>query len=306
MSPPSIRFFTPTATILSVTGRHAERYLQARLSNDVRLCSPNRSILAAALTPQGRTEALARVFKDGAGIFHLVLDGATVEALTTAIARFKVAEQVEITPNSSRILHVLDRGGESVLEQITGLTAPVDSEGATTVGGGPAGLIALMRRTRTPLAGIDLIAPAATIDAALNALRQAGGNALPPEEQVALRIEAKVPSFPEDVNNSVIVSEAGLRDAVSFTKGCYAGQEVIAKIDSLGRPPRILIRLSAPGEHIVPAGTPVCMNDKAVGKTTSSAFHRQLGVTFAFALLKNDGGVTAPTLFINGTPFSAG
>lgn len=301
-----MHFFIPTATILSVTGKHAERYLQARLSNDVRLCSTSRAITAAALSPQGKTEAFGRVFKDETGAFFLVLDGATVDALLAAVARFKVAEQVEIRPTGLGMLHVLDRAGVAILEDITRLVAPLETEGTISVQSGAEGVTALMRRKRTPTAGVDLIAPPPTINAAIAALRRAGGTEVAPEEQRALRLEGQLPSFPEDLNDSVILAEAGVLDAVSFTKGCYTGQEVIAKIDSLGKPPRLLTRLYAAGEHSIPPATAVLSNGKTLGKTTSSAFHRQRGATLVFALLKNDDTIGGSELSINGVPFLVG
>lgn len=300
----SVRFWAPDSTVLSVAGRHAERYLQARLTNDVRLSSPNCAIVVAALTPQGKTEALGRIVKDHSGTFHLVLDGLAVDALSTAIGRFKVAEQIEITPSSSRLLHVVGRPGEKEIEKVTGLSSPGEGDGAASVGASTPDLIALIRRNRSSAAGIDLIAPSTVIDLALEALQRVGGAAVSRQEQIALRLEAKIPSFPDDVNDSVILAEAGLLNAVSFTKGCYAGQEVIAKIDSLGKPPRILSRLSAPGECTVPSGTPVVAKGKTVGKTTSSAYHHELGVTYTFALLKNDGAPSAPELSIDGVLFT--
>jgi len=299
-----MHFFSPTTTILSVTGKHSERYLQARLSNDVRLCSPHRAILAAALTPQGRTEAFGALWRDSSGAFHLVLEGADREALTTAITRFKVAEQVEFTPSDLRVLHVAGEGAEAALKEVTGLVVPKATPGTVGSAEGATGPLALIRRIRTPTVGIDVIAPSPTIESLINTLRRVGGTEISPTEQVALRLEAKVASFPEDFNDSVILAEVGIPDSVSFTKGCYTGQEVMAKIDSLGKPPRILTRLFAAGSHEVPPATPVLANGKQLGKTTSAAFHQERGRTYVFALLKNDGGLGTALLSINGTPFS--
>jgi folate-binding protein YgfZ len=87
----------------------------------------------------------------------------------------------------------------------------------------------------------------------------------------ALRIAAGVPVLGLDVDDSTIPQEAGLEiDAVSFTKGCFIGQELVCRIDSRGHVNRFLRRLSLPGTTVPPHGAEVARDDKVVGTVTSA------------------------------------
>lgn len=282
----------PQTVIVTIVGRHAERYLQARLSNDVKRASLTQGIVAGALSPQGRTEALLALYRIAPTTFVGVCDGGIPGDIVANLSRFKVAEDVtvESLETTHGALHLSDEGGGQWLSHELGCELPADLELATTVVT-TAPPILLTRRRRTTTAGLDVIAPHETLARLRSAALAAGARELPAGEATARRIEAGCLAFPEDVNAGVILSEAGLETAVSFTKGCYVGQEVIAKIDSLGKPPRRFVRLSIDGEVGVPVGSPITLPgapDKVLGKVTSAAFHSTLGVTLLWALLKND------------------
>lgn len=92
-----------------------------------------------------------------------------------------------------------------------------------------------------------------------------------PEELEVLRIEAGVPKQGVDVDDATIPQEAFLeRDAVSFTKGCFIGQELVCRIDSRGHVNRFLRRLDLPGTVVPPHGSDVHHDGKAVGGVTSA------------------------------------
>ncbi|MFM1847122.1 MAG: folate-binding protein YgfZ [Pseudomonadota bacterium] len=297
-------YFEPNATVLAITGRHAERYLQARLTNDVRLASETASLLAAALTPQGKTEAFGRIIKTIGGVFYFVVEGGDPSAIIGAIARFKVAEQVDIKAvDSLGVLHLYGAEAESLLSSQWGSALPCHDKGAALIAH-ETPMRALLRCQRVTVRGIDVIAPADELTQLQSLLKKEGVSQLSSDEREALRLEAHLPAFPHEVNDTVILSEAGLIEAVSFTKGCYTGQEVIAKIDALGKAPRRLISLSIQGKHLIESATPLTAHGKTIGKVTSAAFHPKLDRTLVFALIKNDGaaypeGITAGELSLS-------
>ena len=130
--------------------------------------------------------------------------------------------------------------------------------------------------------------PAATLGAALVA---AGVSALDSDIADAIRIEAGMPQFGRDMDEETIPLEAGIETrAISFSKGCYVGQEVIIRVlhRGHGRVARKLVGLSLEGDAAPPAGALVRAGDKDVGHVTSSAMSPALERPIALAYLHRD------------------
>ena len=116
-----------------------------------------------------------------------------------------------------------------------------------------------------------------------------------PEEYEALRIECGIPAMGRELTERTIPAEAGVVDrSVSFTKGCYTGQELVARIDSRGgNVPRRLRGLVLDGEGLPETGTPVVIEGVVVGEVTSAAYSSRLDAVVALAYVKRD--VEIPT-----------
>ena len=150
--------------------------------------------------------------------------------------------------------------------------------------------------------GVDVLCAAEDAGAVREALLGAGAAEVGEEAAEVARVEAGRPRYGVDLDATVIPQEAGLNErAVSFTKGCYVGQETVARLHYRGKPNRHLrgLRLSAP----VPAGTPLRLGDREVGRLTSSVVSARLG-PIGLALVRReaepgatlaagDGGATA-------------
>jgi folate-binding protein YgfZ len=118
--------------------------------------------------------------------------------------------------------------------------------------------------------GAELIGSPEAIDAAVRALVEQGASEVDADAYEALRIEAGVPRQFYDIDETTIAQEAYLdRDAVSFTKGCFVGQELVCRIDTRGHVNRLLRRLRA--DSPIERGATVEVDGKAVGTVTSSA-----------------------------------
>jgi folate-binding protein YgfZ len=133
--------------------------------------------------------------------------------------------------------------------------------------------------------GTDLLVPADSEPAFIERLVQAGGRRVGLAALDVERIARGVPWFAPDLSDGVIPLEAGLDEHVSITKGCYPGQEVVARISNLGQVARRLVRLSTPGNHAPATGTPLLGTGEAegreAGKLTSAAYDPTLGRTLA-------------------------
>lgn len=122
--------------------------------------------------------------------------------------------------------------------------------------------------------GFMLKVPVESEETIISALSAAGSRPITESEFDALRVEAKLPRLRHELTGDFIPLETGLWDDVSFTKGCYTGQEIIARMDSRGKIAKQLVQLDTQGE--MPVGTAVTANGKPAGTITTSAGNRAL------------------------------
>lgn len=264
----------PSGIVLKASGRDARRYLNSRLSNDLRSLQPGQSAQAAALTAQGRVEGLFTVFALPGDTFLLACEGGDRAEVLAAVRRFIVADRVTIEDISdlAAFVHVAD-SPERVMPLVAGI-----GEGGPLVAANP----------RISAAGSDCIILGADRAAVEPQLRERLGAPLGDGQYLLLRIQRGTPSFPEEVNGDLIVTESGLYDAVSFSKGCYVGQEVIERSDAIGKLPRALERIRLDGEVSVPSGERIMKGaGETIGKALSAAVDQQRKETFVFALLRS-------------------
>ena len=294
-------FILSEAVVVSVSGTQAERYLQARLTNDMKLLAPRRAILAGVLTPQGRTEALMTALSTAQNSFVLFADGGKPDSILEALKRFVVTERIEFADVSSQfvVLHLIPSREKDDLGALVP-APPVHGEEFSRI---TAGALEFISRRRSLDWGWDVIVPAAQISTFIERLHEKEAVELSPEQRLLLRLRAGVPLFPVEINSEHIFSESGLSQAISFTKGCYTGQEVIAKIDALGKPPRLLCRVSMPGAIEVSPGTNVTTSaeSRPAGEVLSSAIDNECGVTLAYVSLRSSIDCTKEKLLIGST-----
>src|ERR671934_5477 len=262
---------------LALTGEQAQEFLNGQVSNDVEALEPGTGCYAALLTNKGKMLGDLRVLDTGAGLW-LDTERAALQALFDTIRRGSVGWQVELhkrTLERALLSLVGPRAGE-----VAGMSgAP---EHANRVGeiGGVAVVIAA-----TDL-GVDVIC--ATEDAPR--VRTALDVPEVPEAAAeVLRVESGRPRYGIDLDDTTIPQEAGLNErAVSFSKGCYVGQETVARLHYRGKPNRSLrgLRLSAP----VASGTPLLLGEREVGRVGSSVVSPRHGA-IALALVRREAAV---------------
>jgi folate-binding protein YgfZ len=291
----------PSATVLRVTGRHAFKYLQNRLTNDLRpLIAGRGATLAAALTAQGKLQGLFTVLAEGENSYLLVAEGGDCTTLTKAVGQFKVAEQVDIQ----------DCSEEFSLFQLDGLSADELSSTLPDLTTEPkqAEFLAAAGVIITPVRGLSNRAFLCLVPKEHATLFLSHARKVTPElcgdNLYTARVRRNLPSFPQELPEDILLSESGIDGAVSFTKGCYVGQEVIAKIDALGRSPRTLQRFYCPGKHLELSGAIVTREDdpasRPLGRILSSGFDVVQDETLGFVLIKNDPTLLDGPLFANG------
>ena len=262
----------PHAVVCRASGKDARRYLNNRLSNDLRTLSHPESTIAAALTAQGKVQGLYTVFVTKDDAFLLVCDGGARQALFAALGKFIVADRVSLEDLSSSwiLIHTLARE-----DQVDALVREFEP-----------GSVFIRRCQRLAGGGCDILISTKCPEESLRVIETRLGSPLSTEEYRFQRISRGRPSFPEEIHEGVILTECGMRDAVSFAKGCYVGQEVIERSDAIGKLPRTLERVAFSGVQIPEGASIVNAHGESIGKVVSVALDGKNSTACAFAMLR--------------------
>ena len=252
---------------LLVSGPEAISFLQGQISQDVEGLAVGASAWSFVLQPQGKVDAWFRVTRTGADSVVLDVDGGFGGALATRLERFKLRTKAEVERLDWRCVSV--RGAAPAAPE------PVAGSGLAVESGWPG------------VEGFDLLGPSPEMPP--------GVRVAATEEYEALRIECGVPAMGRELTERTIPAESGVVDrSVSFTKGCYTGQELVARIDSRGgHVPRHLRGLVLDGDEVPAAGDPLQVQGADVGAVTSAARSDRLDAVVALAYVKRD--VPVPT-----------
>ena len=249
---------------LLVSGPDAAEYLQGQLTNDVEALEPGDGQYAALLDRKGHMQADMRVLRPGEGPdLWLLLEPEGVVAASRHLQMYKIGREVE----------VVDASDEYALLSLIGprATEIVRAVEATALRTGE---------------GVDLVVPVAERDQVSEALRRAGAVDVSVGAAEIVRIEAGRPRFGAEMGTATMPAEAGIVEgAVSFTKGCYIGQETVARLHYKGKPNRHLrgLRLSGPASP----GEPLLLGEKEVGTVGSAAVSPAFG-PIGLAILRRE------------------
>ena len=275
---------------LAMTGPEARAFLHGQVTNDVEGLKPGEGCYAAFLSHKGKMQGDLRVLNTGDELW-LDTERATLQPLFTMINRYKLASDLELHKRT------LQQGLLSLIgpeaRAIAGAEhLPVREH--SNAGGEIEGIPLLMVATDV---GVDLVCDAERTEELAEALRARGARDVADAAAEALRVERGRPRFGLDMDESTIPQEAGLNErAVSFTKGCYVGQETVARLHYRGKPNRHLrgLRLSGPAEP----GAELRLGEKVVGRLGTVAGERALAIVRREAqpgatLAVGDGATTA-------------
>jgi len=250
--------------VVTVTGADRLPWLHSLTSQHVAALPPGIATDALILSPHGHVEHHLSLVDDGTTTWMHVEPG-TAEALVGYLTAMKFWSQVDVADVSPSY---------AVLALPVGATAPA---GVTH---------------RTTDHGIDLFVPREDLERYVDA----AGGPVGIWALEALRIAAGRARFGLETDHRTIPHEIGwLETAVHLDKGCYRGQETVARVHNLGRPPRRLVLLHLDGSdfELPPTGAPVTLDGREVGRVTSSARHYELG-PIALAVVKRSTDAAAP------------
>jgi tRNA-modifying protein YgfZ len=264
---------------LALTGADTAEFLQGQVSNDVEALAPGRGCYAAFLTPKGKMLGDLRILHLGDEMF-LDTERASLQELFNMIMRFKLGRDVELHKRTVQrgLLSLIGPEARAVAGA-EGLGATEHDSASAEIAGRPVTLVSTD-------AGVDVICDSGHTEEVAAALQAAG--AVPVSEAAAeiVRVESGRPRYGVDLDATVIPQEAGLNErAVSFTKGCYVGQETVARLFYRGKPNRRLrgLRLSDPAAP----GDVLRLGEREVGRVGSSVVSPVHG-PIALALVRRE------------------
>jgi folate-binding protein YgfZ len=265
---------------LALTGAQAKEFLNGQVTNDVELLEPGTGLYAAFLTHKGKMQGDVRVLDLGDELW-LDTERAALQALFDLIRRFKIGFDVELHKRTLECA-LLSLIGPRAREVAGAQELPSAEHSSMRARRGGAQVVLVATAD-----GIDVICAADDAPAVKAALVQAGAVEVGEDAGELLRVEAGRPRFAVDIDDTTIPQEAGLNDrAVSFTKGCYVGQETVARLFYKGKPNRHLrgLRLSDAG---VATGDALRLGEREVGRLGTVVRSPTLG-PIALALVRRE------------------
>lgn len=275
--------------VVEVSGEDRVPFLHNLLTNDIKRLAPGQGCRAALLTPEARVIAPMLVLA-GADACRLMCDAAFAAPLAQALEGYVFSERVAIA-NQERGLAALAVQGRGSLAALSaaGLQAPAEDDRHRAVRWHALD-VHIVRHALLGSQGALLLIEAGAALRLWGAVQRAAGTRVRTcgwDAYNTARIEAGIPWFGIDADASNLLPETGLEARlVSDTKGCYVGQEIVARVATYGSPSQRVRGLVLDGEDVPQAGDEVRLDGAVVGRVTSSCRSLALGRPVALGMFK--------------------
>ncbi|MBV9958136.1 MAG: aminomethyltransferase family protein [Acidobacteria bacterium] len=273
-----------------VSGSEAVQFLNGLITNDVKALGAGAWMQAAFPNAQGRLLAHVRVLHVTEG-FLFDTEAATREVVLKTLSRFTLAGDFRVTELTDEMtaLSLQGAGALELIRRVLGEEAARVEQGRVAEVDWNGRALKVIRATHTGEDGFDIFVSGAEGEAVRDALTEAGAVVVGAEALETLRIEAGLPLYGVDVDESNVVLEAAQDEAVSYTKGCYIGQEIIARIHWRGHVAKRLAGVVLDEGGSTRREDRVCSADgKEIGRITSAAFSPRLKRFIGLGLIRYD------------------
>jgi hypothetical protein len=255
--------YRPSA-LLKVSGNDAFSFMQGQFSNELRQGN-QLATYGLWLNQKGRVVADSQVLALGANEFYLLSTASPAATIQQRLEAYIVADEVTVTDETATVGGLVI-GGSACGEMIMAMAGNIPAAGKYV----RAGLVLILLGRRIREENYEIIGPVEALAEWREKLIAQGGLAVGPGQMELARIEAGLPAIPPDLGLGDLPNEGGLEEtAISYTKGCYLGQEVMARLKNLGQVRRRLHRISGPGGPPAPA-QPLYHGAKKIGEIRSA------------------------------------
>lgn len=273
---------------VTVTGRDRVAFLQGMLSNDVKALKPGQGCPAAFLDAVGKVVSLLTVHVLDDRILLELPAGSSAKFLQ-AIDKFLISEKAyfEASDEAYAILAVQGPKAAEVLARAAGVGVDLEpyAHVEVSIASGP---VRVARRSEAVTPGFHCWTVADHAPILCKALREAGAVPVGAEAAEVLRVEAGIPVYGRDVDETVILPETRLDAFWSYTKGCYIGQETVARVKYRGHINKGLSGLVLDGDRVPSHGDPIVAVDTEAGRVTSAVFSLALGKPIALGYVRRE------------------
>jgi folate-binding protein YgfZ len=290
-----------------VSGSEALLFLNGLLTNDMKTLGDNQWMSAIFPNVQGRFLAAVRIAKLESS-YLIDTEAVTTQKVLQLIERFTLAGDFKVSDETSGTVQLSVQGktAAEIVESALGFSISDGTERGAQQFEWREKKISLIHSSHTGEKGVDLIVGNELARDLWSALHDAGAVPVGYETFETLRIEAGIPRYGRDMDESNVVTETNLEDAVSFTKGCYIGQEIIIRIKHRGHVAKKLTGLTA--EDIVDSNSVINSSEgKEIGKTTSATFSPSMNKFIALGYVRYEYLAPGTEVMVssNGKPLAA-
>jgi folate-binding protein YgfZ len=295
---------------LCLTGADRTRFLNGQVTNNVKDLRVGDGCYAALVTAKGKLESDLNIY-NLANELLLDFEPGMIAHVAQRLEKYIIADDVQVVDAAPHygLLSVQGPQSEATVRSL-GLTnnLPTKPMSFVTVPDATLGEIYLMNQPRTGAVGFDLFVPLAALGVVLDkliaAVKQIGGRSCGWQALEMARIEAGIPRFGADMDETNLAPEAEIEGrAISYSKGCYIGQEVIARIRTYGQVAKALrgLRLADDLRELPKKGDKLFHNDKEVGYITSSLASPALKSNIALGYVRKEANQIGTDLILRTT-----
>lgn len=251
--------------VVRMDGADTTDYLHRRLSGNVKAMRVGDTIHTALLTGEGRMISDLHLLREADNSYVAVAQPAARDLLAQQIERYVIMEKVEVRDISAEaeVYGVYGPRADAVLPALVVSEANVPATLSPWRDAGASGIVVIATS----------VCASKVLDSLIKAATAVGGGICGHDAWDAVRIAEAVPLFGADVTATTIPLEAGLDAAIDFDKGCFPGQEVVARIRNLGHPAKVLVQLAFDPCSSVMPGDVLRAGDKVQGSLTSVSGH---------------------------------
>ncbi len=285
-----VGIFQLTDAVLKFQGNDCKKFLQGASSNDIKTLQNQKGIATCFLSPKGRLIATVKLFESNEGIWGITTRreaNQLIESLKTQLL-FSETELIDLSDQYDWVLGI-GKEANSFISEVFQFPSTLEPLSSLTVEYSQT-KIKMIRDSGWNQPAFLLLIPKVKIEPVLSKIEQESKKypiqKINPEILNLLRIESGIPLFGTDIDDKTIPLEANLDAYISYTKGCYTGQETISRIKHYGHVNKILTRLVIETDQTIPSQSSIWLQEKEIGKVTSSVYSPKLKKQIALATIQ--------------------
>lgn len=289
--------------ILELTGRDRAAFLHGLVTNDIQALPRDQACWACTLTPTGHVTSLCLILHR-ADAHWMIAPRELLPGLQAFLARYLIAEDVRVTDGSEawQIFGLQGPGMPACVRELTGAPVMCAAQRWQTITRGPTA-IGLLGHEPFGVPGVLCVVPRAHGREVWESCERAGARPVGLATFQALRVEAGIAWYGVDADETCLLPETGWeRTATSYTKGCYVGQEIVARVASRGQVNRHLAGLILSQPHPPAVPCELLLHDQPCGRLTSAVFSPQRNTAIGIGMVARKAWTAGTPLTVAGQP----